>query len=407
MVDHQSSRGIPGLCRRLLLGAVSLLVAMSIWLPLMHLLFVPAKGEFRSTTGISPVAQKLAKRHLDLWSDPELKKQELDQMRISNPEWDYMGRTFLVLSLANMCLRAPERKQTYLSVMDLIIEDTQRLLAEEGNLYFLMDYARRGHFIQKPARSIFIDGELGLMIAARRFVEENEYAEPLSERVERMIRRMRESPVMSCECYPDECWMFCNTVAVAVVKMHDVLDGADHSGFLQEWLSTTRERLTHWETGLLYSSYTYGGEPIDGPEGSTIWMAAHCLQLVDEGFATDQYERGHKELRGSWLGFAWAREWPASWQGPPDVDSGPIIPVFQISAGASGMAFLGAASFDDDEYYRGLTTSLMFSGLPVMRDERLKFCASNQVGDAVLLYSTVMGPLWEEVRKRDTARKGT
>jgi len=404
MRQHDRQRG-RDLGRRVLLGLVSLVVAAAVWLPLIHLLFVPASGQFRSTTGISPVAQKLANRHLRLWTDPELKRQELDKMRISNPEWDYMGRTFLVLSLANMCLRAPDKKTTYLPVVDLIIEDTERLLAEEGNLYFLMDYARNGEFVQKPQRSIFIDGELALMIAARRFVEEREYAESLGDRVERMVRRMRESPAMSCECYPDECWVFCNTVALAAVKMHDVLDGADHSDFIQAWLATASEKLTDDETGLLYSSHTYAGGPMDGPEGSTLWMAAHCLQVVDETFAAAQYEGARSALRRSLLGFAWAREWPPSWQGPPDVDSGPIIPVLEISAGASGMAFLGAAAFDDEVYYRELATTLMFSAFPVERDGRLKFCASNQVGDAVLLYSTVMGPLWEEVRRRDLARK--
>ena len=30
----------------------------------------------------------------------------------------------------------------------------------------------------------------------------------------------------------------------------------------------------------------------------------------------------------------------------------------------------------------------------------MKYCASNQVGDAVLLYAAVFGPLWDEVRKK-------
>lgn len=403
--DHCTSVPALGLGWRIGLGLVSLLVGAGIWLPSVHWLFIPREGEFRSAAGLSPVSRKLAERHLRLWTDPELKKRELDQMRLSNPEWDFMGRTFLVLSLANMCLRDPEGKTAYLPVIDQIIADTERLLAEEGNLYFLMEYARRGRFVQKPPRSVFIDGEVALMIASRRFVEEKDYAEPLSARVECMVQRMKASPVLSCESYPDECWMFCNIVAAATIKMHDVLDGTDHTAFLREWLATVKEKLTHPETGLLWSSYGYAGYPIDGPEGSTIWMAAHCLQIVDEAFAEDQYRRACRELRASWLGFAWAREWPESWKGPADVDSGPIIPFFEISAGSSGMAFLGAASFHDDAYYNALVTTLKFSALPVERDGQLKFCASNQVGDAVLLYSTVMGPLWEEVRRRDRARE--
>ena len=305
--------------------------------------------------------------------------------------------------VAHLRIAASGRRPLKLRLRD---GETLCVEREEGIFFFLMPYAERRPFRQRPARSLFIDGEIALMLGSRRMLAEKPaYKKLLTERVALMVRYMSKSPVLSGESYPDECWVFCNTVALAAVKMHDVLDGADHSDFIRAWLATASEKLTDDETGLLYSSHTYAGGPMDGPEGSTIWMAAHCLQVVDEAYAAAQYERARSALRRSLLGFAWAREWPPSWQGPPDVDSGPIIPVLEISAGASGMAFLGAAAFDDEAYYRELATTLMFSAFPVERDGRLKFCASNQVGDAVLLYSTVMGPLWEEVRRRDLARK--
>ena len=140
------------------------------------------------------------------------------------------------------------------------------------------------------------------------------------------------------------------------------------------------------------------GKPLDGPEGSSIWMVAHCLRLLDEDFAQDQYQRARKELGRSLAGFAWSKEWPASWKGPMDIDSGPVIPVLEISAGASGMAFIGASSFGDDNYLTSLAATLDFSAFPTIKVGRLKYCASNQVGDAALLYATVLGPLWDKVR---------
>lgn len=403
MVEAEEQGPTLGPIRRLFYASMSILVAMLVWAPLLHLLFVPSAYRFRSEDGISPIARKLARRHLELWTDPEKKQQELEQMRASNAEWDFMGRTFLVLALANMCLRDPSLKQDYLPVMDAIIDETERLLAEGGDRYFLMDYAREAPFVQEPPRSIFIDGEVALMIAARRFIEDRQFATPLRDRVDLMVERMRASPAMSCESYPNECWMFCNTVALVAIKMHDLLDGANHAAFIEEWLDFAKQNLTHKETGLLCSSYTYDGLILDGPEGSTIWMAAHCLQAIDPVFAEDQYQHARKELRRTLCGFAWGREWPSSWVGQEDVDSGPVIPILDISAGSSGMAFLGAASFDDDTYYRALARTVLFAGMPVSHKGQLKFCASNQVGDAVLLYSTVLGPLWDEVHRRDQA----
>jgi hypothetical protein len=380
----RTSQHLP-LRSRFLLGAVSLALATAIWMPLLHFLFIPRQGAFRSQTGISPIARQLTRRHLDLWQSPSRSQSDIDAMRINNPEWDFMGRTYLVLSLANMSLREPALRAGYLPVMDRIIDDTEEYVAREGIHHFLMDYAKNGSFVQHPVRSIFIDGEVALMMGARRLIEENDrYRSRMRELADLTADRMAAGPVRSCESYPNECWTFCNSVALAAIRMHEVLDGEDHSALLHDWVNRARERLTHRETGLLCSSYTYDGQMLDGPEGSTIWTVAHCLQIVDEPLASDQYQRARKELRRQCLGFGWAAEWPKSWVGPMDVDSGPVIPIIEVSAGSSGQAFVGAAAFGDRGYYDALATTLMFAGFPVTENGRLRFCASNQVGDAVL-----------------------
>ncbi|NIQ37910.1 MAG: hypothetical protein GTN81_04885 [Proteobacteria bacterium] len=70
------------------------------------------------------------------------------------------------------------------------------------------------------------------MLAARRILEEKHSYRPLlTERVDVMVSRMAKNPVLSAESYPDESWVFCNTVALAAVRMADYLDGSDHSDF--------------------------------------------------------------------------------------------------------------------------------------------------------------------------------
>lgn len=127
-------------------------------------------------------------------------------------------------------------------------------------------------------------------------------------------------------------------------------------------------------------------------------MTAHCLRLIDEEFARDQYERARRELGRDLLGFAWSREWPVSWRGPKDVDSGAVIPILDVSAGGSGLAFIGASSFHDEKFLAQLHTTLDFAAFPLARQGRLKYCASNQVGDAVMLYASVLGPAWAKAK---------
>jgi hypothetical protein len=335
-----------------------------------------------------------------MWTDPALRDEAIQGMRATNAEWDFMGRTFFVLSLADMALREPERAEEFLPVMDSIIDETLRLDAERGMWHFLMPYARRGHYLKHPVSSQFVDGEIALMLAVRRLVREKPaYCPPLAERVERMVHKMRQSPILYAESYPDECWTFDNTIAVAAIRMADVLDGTDHAAFIAAWLAAAKKHVVDPQTGLLVSSATVRGRPIDGPEGSTIWMAAHFLQFVDEEFAADQYRRARAELARNILGFGYSREWPVSWQGPLDVDSGPVLPLLEASASASGLAIVGAHAFRDRDYSSRLLAALDYTGLPIREGGTLRYAAGNPVGDAVILYGLVLGPIRDKVKE--------
>ena len=59
----------------------------------------------------------------------------------------------------------------------------------------------------------------------------------------------------------------------------------------------------------------------------------------------------------------------------------------------------GIASFGDEEYLRGLMASLEMAAFPVRKDGTLRYCASNSVGDSVLLYALVQGPMWPRIRQ--------
>jgi len=382
-----------------ILALGSLVIAAMLWLSLVHWVFkLPDAYTASPTGGVSPLASELAARQLHLWKDDESRRAELGRMRRSNSEWDFMGRSFLVWSLGEIGMRDPSRKSECLAVMDRIIVETLKLEAEHGFYFFLMPYAKAAPFVQTPARSLFVDSEIALMLGTRRLLEERPDFKPLmTARVDGMVERIRSSPAWVVESYPDECWLFDHAVALAAIRVADHLDGSDHSEFFRAWIAGAKARLTHPATGLLVSSCTTGAQALDGPEGSSIWMAAHCLRLVDGEFARDQYRRARQELGAAFAGFAWSREWPRSWTNPADVDSGAVIPILNASAGGSGLAFVGAASFNDRAFYQQLWTSVEFAGFPRRKQGQLRYCASNQVGDAVMLYAAVLGPVWERV----------
>jgi len=159
---------IIGQLRRALIGLTACTLAAALWLPCLHLFFRKPLSDFYQEEGVSPKARQLAARHLQLWTDPTLRQAELKKMRGSNAEWDFMGRSFLVWSLVNMGLREPAAKGQYLPIIDQIIRETVRIEHEDGIYAFLMPYAKDRPYLVKPARSLFIDGEIALMMGARR-----------------------------------------------------------------------------------------------------------------------------------------------------------------------------------------------------------------------------------------------
>lgn len=382
---------------------MSLVAATAIWLPLVHLLFAPSPSEGRVEPGgeVSPRARALFEQQLALWESERDRGEALALLRTNNPEWDLMSRTFFVLAAANMALREPDQQARSLAAIDRAIDGTLERRRRQGFTSFLLDYWQRAPFVSRPARSLFVEGELTMMLAVRQLIDErSDYRPLLARQLERVIAQMEAGPVLSGESYPDECWTVCNSFALAAIRIADLVQGEDHSDLLERWLAMARQRLIDRPTGMLVSEYTVDGQHLDGPEGSSIFLVAHLLELIDEDFAHDQYDRARQALGADLSGFAWAQEWPGP--GPTavvDIDSGPTIPLLGANAGASGMAILGAATFGDEQWLRGLLTSLDFAAFPIdVGPGRLRYGASNQVGDAVLLYALVQGPLWAHVR---------
>lgn len=379
-------------------GLASLAVAAAIWLPVVHWLYRKPPAEFTATTGIPPRALELAERQIRIWRDPAETARAVAALRATNPEWDLMSRGYFVLALANMTLRDPAERQRNLDLIDRVIDDTLAAEREDGQAHFLLPYVHRAPFVARPARSLHVDSQIGLMLGARCVLEPREdYVRELGRRVEIMQTQMAAGPVLMAESYPDECWLFDNANAIVVMRMLDAVGGTNHAEFILRWRTSAVEWLRDPKSGLLASSLTSDGKILDGPEGSTLWMAMHALQLVDPDLARSQYDLARQEIGRTLLGFGYAREWPEGWVGPGDVDSGPPIPILGVSAGSSGTAFIAASAFHDTDYLVELFTTLDFAGFPRREDGALQYCASNQLGDAVVLYAIVLGPLWDRV----------
>lgn len=352
-----------------------------------------------------PHAAQMEARFVGMWSDPARYQDEVKLLQALNPEWDFMGRTFLVLALSSQALAEPETATERLALVDRVIEDTVAFEAAHGQNAYLMDYATWSPWVDPSGRSLFVDGEIALMIGARRLVAPAPHlAAEHRLRIERSVALISGSPALMGESYPDEAWLFCNTAALAAIALFDAVEGTDHSDLLQDWVVRAGTHLVDPETGILVSSTTRTGQWGDGPEGSSIWFSAHMLQFVDPALAQVQYVQAREHLGRSILGFGYAREWAADQAGFIDVDAGIVVPVLMAGSGSSGLAILGARAFGDDDWHASLMRSLDTFALPRSGEGERRYGMSNGVGDAAILYGLVEGPLRARLAEKKAAQ---
>jgi hypothetical protein len=364
------------------------LLAATLWLPLLRFFHEAPTDQ----------AQALERHERRVLLDPGARAGDNAQMRQMNPEWDLMRRMYLALSYADLALAQPAEQVRYLGLMDLLVDDLLATAAQDEPYVFLLPYARAAAW-RNGGRSLFVDGEIAMVLEARLLLGPRPDLEaPLSVRIQAIERAMGESPSVSGESYPDEAWTFCNTTALAALRVHDARTGTDHAPLARRWIDYAKANLREPRSGLLASRYRYHGQIDEGPEGSSIFMVAHNLMFWDEAFARDQYVRARTELTFDVLGFGLAREWPLGTKAGTDVDSGPLVPVLGASPGASGMALLGAAAFGDHDTLRRLRRSMQFAAMPQSKVRgELSYGAAGPMGNAVVLHALTTGPLLQRV----------
>lgn len=352
-------------------------------MPQAHHLFTPAPA------ARAELASKLGEHQLrQLELSPPAREMAL--LGETNPEWELLGRGFLALGLADRALASPDLAGRHLAALDRLVDEALADEEKGGHYRFLLPYARRGLL----PRSLFVDSQMALLMAARLHVAPRD---DLRARLERRVRALEASmgadaPSLA-ESYPSECWVYDHSGALAALRLWDDLSGEDHRPLASRWLAMARERLVDPKTGLLVASFRPDGTVLEGPEGSTLWVSVSNLLLVDEAFAREQYERGKGLFKREVLGFTLAREW-AEGEFRPDIDSGPVVPLLGASPGSSGLLFVAAAAFDDRATLEGLLASLELAAFPIERGGARSYAAAGQIGNAALFRALSFGPLW-------------
>lgn len=382
------------------LAAAAVCVSFVINLAVAPLVYLPDAGDYYGSEMPKDVRGQLEYFYW-IWDDPGRRDAAHEGMRAQNPEWDMISRAFFGYSLANVALGYPGEREKALRYLDRLIDDT---VARDW-LEFLLPYGRQRPFIRQPASSVMVDGEFSLMIGLRRLIDDRpgyKHRDLHRAMVERCVAAMEAGPVLCGECYPDECWLWCNPLALTSILIFDILEGTDHSDLIRRWGKVAESKLLDPKTGLMHSAVTLNGAVIHPPEGSTIWIGAYCLQPVLPELARRQYERMKELLAGNVLFLSYGREWPRGTRGDWDIDSG--FTPFGMGPASTGFALVASKQMGDREFFRRLLGLLNIVGVPKSTDGRMRYLSSNLVGDATFLLAKTTGPAWSEVERRSKER---
>ena len=320
-------------------------------------------------------------------------------MRRSNPEWDFMGRTFLAYSLAEMALREPAEKARHLAALDAILDDTLRRERDEGLYYFLMPYARaRPSGCSRRAASSSTARSPSCSASAASSSERGRVPAAAAARVEAMIARMKRARCSRPRATRTSAGRSATPSPSPRSRRRDCWTGRTTGTSSGDGCEAAKAKLVDPATGLLVSSYTLRRAH---PTTARRARASGWRRTCSARWIRCSPRTSIAAPRRSSAAPCWASATPASGRrrtaGPRTSTPGRSIPGLDVSGGSSGLAFVAASSFGDHAFLGALTPPSNSPRFRAMRDGHLRYAASNQVGDAVVLYSKCSGRLWDAV----------
>jgi hypothetical protein len=290
-------------------------------------------------------------------------------------EWVFGTSMMAAVGLAQVAKQHPERKDEHLPAIRAAVD---AMLAPEGHRFDTDAWGEDPLAVLDGDRGhVAFLGYLGLAMSLERELDpEGPHAELHDRVIDALVRRFEAHPGRAVETYPDERYPVDNAAGIAAIAL-----AGGHEDVVQAWIRTCRARWIDPETGLLYQNVTDDGH--GWPRGSGTMLAAFFLGYADPSLSKELFEAGKRELVGTTIGWTALREYPRGVDKPGDIDSGPLVAGYSISA--TGFAVGAARMHGDEELYARLVATAELFGAPANTNEGMRWVTGGPLGDAILL----------------------
>jgi hypothetical protein len=206
-----------------------------------------------------------------------------------------------------------------------------------------------------------------------------------------LAQAFERSPTPFLPAYPGQAWPVDSVVAVATLRLHDILFPERFRSTIQRWLQAAQDRLDPL-TGLLpHRVESLTGDLLQGARGSSQSLITRFLIEVDPVWGRTQYALFRRQFVEPFLGAPGVREYPARVDGPGDIDSGPLVAGFSPSA---TVVMIGAAQVQGDrELADALIDASEAAGLPIrLLGSKRYWFGLLPIGDAFLVWAKTSRP---------------
>ena len=212
---------------------------------------------------------------------------------------------------------------------------------------------------------------------------ENPYAALNQQITESLARRVAGSDIGLLQTYPGEVYPVDNCAVIAGIAVYEQNHPGAYAELIAEWKATFREKYIDAASGLVIQAVNVrNGSPGDAPRGSGTSLGLYFLSFMNDPLAGELFASMQDEMTGHFLGFGGMREYARGTSGHGDIDSGPVV--FGFSMSATGFSLAGCRIFDDRERFRDLFATLHLCGAPLKRDGRVEFVSGGPLGNAIV-----------------------
>ena len=244
-------------------------------------------------------------------------------------------------------------------------------------------------------------GYLNFLLGLHRLASgETTYAD-LNDRITAsLIRHLAASRTGLLESYPGEVYPVDNCFAIGSIGLHQRVTGQDHHDVIARWTDQARRHCVDPDTHLLIQALNpEDAAPADEPRGSGTALGLLAVHYADPQLARDLYRGIKANLARTWLGFGAVREYSKTRPGHGDIDSGPII--FGYGLSATGFTIAGARRYGDQAFFARLFATAHLCGAPLDRDGRREYISGGPLGNAIL-FAMLTAPRDQQTHKEDS-----